>query len=92
MPNLNPQRRMSPVQRVRGMQVTDRPDMALLDPEEAQRQLRMANARRSYMMRFGMGPMVDGQRAASTPSPADIEALLRRVQTARQLGWKPGRA
>jgi hypothetical protein len=86
---------MSPTQQVQGMQVSDTPDPALLNqalnPEEAQRQLRMENARRSYMMRFGMGPMVNGERVGPTQSQSDIDTLLQRVQMARQYGWNPRR-
>jgi hypothetical protein len=65
----------------------------VLNAEEAQRQLRMERARLSYERNFG-SPF-QGQDAnkslASQGKQGDIDALLRRVQMARQMGYRPGR-
>jgi len=62
-----------------------------LDPEEALKQLRMERARQSYERNFGMAHS-GGQSMASQGQQEGVDALLRRIQAARQMhGWRPGR-
>lgn len=73
-----------------------RPEQVLtpevVDAEAAKRQLRMERARQSYEQRFGapVQGRSDMQSLASQGKQGDIDALLRRVQIARQMGHGRG--
>jgi hypothetical protein len=65
----------------------------VLGAKEAQKQLRMERARQSYERNFGspFQGQAANQSLASQGKQDDIDALLRRVHIARQMGYRPGR-
>lgn len=61
-----------------------------IDPEEALRQLRMERARQHYERSFGMAHG-GGRSLAAQGRQQDVDALLERINLARQMqNWRPG--
>lgn len=60
------------------------PEWDSLDPEEAQRHLRMLRARQSYEARFGQ-QHAGGSAASLAGGEQD---MLARVRQAREMGWR----
>lgn len=58
-----------------------------MDPNEAQRLIRMYRAREQYMRNFG-GPPQGGWRGGQVGYSPDM--LLGRIRSAREQGWRPG--
>jgi len=61
-----------------------------INPEEALRQLRMERARQHYERSFGVAHR-GGQSLAAQGKQQDVDALLQRLNLARQMhNWRPG--